>query len=237
MNQRTLLSIAAALTAFVLVFVGGLAAFFTQQPTLTPKAAPTVAIQQAAPSAASTPLSAANTPQPITPIAGTVYKVTAKQAGDTALSAVAGSKLSRDPELVNFQGPAGTTVAYEVQLDKGSVYVDATSGAILQNNAVKITQEQAQQIAVTYAKGGTVSSVTLDQQQGTYNVKFADGSVVNVSETTGQVVYAQMKSAPAQGGDKEGDDKEDGEREGGEREGGEREGGEREGGEREGDDD
>jgi len=226
MNQRTLLSIAAALTAFVLVFVGGLAAFFTQQPPSAPKAAPTVAIQQAATSAAntplsaaSTPLSAANTPQPITPIAGTVYKVTAKQAGDTALSAVAGSKLSRDPELVNFQGPSGTTVAYEVQLDKGSVYVDATSGAILQNNAVKITQEQAQQIAITYAKGGTVSSVTLDQQQGTYNVKFADGSVVNVSETTGQVVYAQMKSAPTQGRGKEGDDKEGGEREGGEKDG------------------
>lgn len=228
MNQRTLLSIAAALTAFVLVFVGGLAAFFTQQPTSAPKAAPTGAIQQAATSA----VNATNTPQPLTPIAGTVYKVTAKQAGDTALSAVAGSKLSRDPELVNFQGSSGTTAAYEVQLDKGTVYVDATSGTILQNNAVKITQEQAQQVAVTYAKGGTVSSVTLDQQQGTYNVKFADGSVVNVSETTGQVVYAQMKSAPTQGRDKE-----DNEREGGKREGGKREGGEREGGEREGDDD
>lgn len=55
------------------------------------------------------------------------YAVTPEQAAIIALNAVPGSMLSRTPEVVNYQG----SVAYEVQLDGGPVYVDAQSGQIL----------------------------------------------------------------------------------------------------------
>jgi hypothetical protein len=43
------------------------------------------------------------------------------------------STLQSDPVLVDFQG----TVAYEVALNRGLVYVDATTGRILYNGAAQ----------------------------------------------------------------------------------------------------
>lgn len=57
------------------------------------------------------------------------YPVSAQMAAAVALSFAPGSTLSKAPGLVSFQG----TPAYEVLLDQGVVYVDATSGQVLYN--------------------------------------------------------------------------------------------------------
>ncbi len=58
---------------------------------------------------------------------GTAYPVSAEQAGNIALSNAPGASLLQQPRLVNLQG----TAAYEVLLDRGQVFVDATSGQVL----------------------------------------------------------------------------------------------------------
>jgi uncharacterized membrane protein YkoI len=65
-------------------------------------------------------------PQPQAP-AAPAYPVSADDAGAIALAAEPGTQLTAKPELVDFQG----TVAYEVVLDAGKVYVDANTGQIL----------------------------------------------------------------------------------------------------------
>ena len=58
---------------------------------------------------------------------GTAYPISAEQAGSIALSNTPGASLLQQPQLVNLQG----TAAYEVLLDRGQVFVDATSGQVL----------------------------------------------------------------------------------------------------------
>jgi uncharacterized membrane protein YkoI len=163
MTQRTILLIAAGLTAFVLVLLGGLATYLTQ-----PAAPPVFAVaagepgpagpaalapereaayQQALREAqarleeanyrlaqAATPPAAgptaAPTAAPTAPPAPT-YAVSADQAVQTALGSAPGAVLVDSPELVRYQD----RVAYEVLLDRGPVYVDATSGQVLYNGA------------------------------------------------------------------------------------------------------
>lgn len=62
-------------------------------------------------------------------IVSPVYPVTAEQAAALALKAVPGASLRTAPRLVSFQD----TVAYEVGLDQGPVYIDATTGEVLYN--------------------------------------------------------------------------------------------------------
>jgi len=101
--------------------------------------------QQPAPIAQ--PRQAAIQPESIAPTAppaatappAPTYAISADAAAAIALSAVPGTILTRAPELVSFQG----IVAYEVLLDRGTVYVDANSGQILYNGA-----------AVAVASGG-----------------------------------------------------------------------------------
>jgi uncharacterized membrane protein YkoI len=155
MSQRHALMLAAALTAFVLVLIGGVAAGITQ-----PWAA-----NAAAPAASNTPdptvqallardaqyrqlIEQANqrlqqayaqpqqpaeqqpaAQQPAAPQPS--YPVSAEQAAGIAQQAAPGARLTRGAELVSFQG----TVAYEVLFDLGAVYVDATSGAVVYNGA------------------------------------------------------------------------------------------------------
>jgi uncharacterized membrane protein YkoI len=83
------------------------------------------------------PLQAAAQPAPTTPTP--TYAISADAAAAIALGAVPGTALARTPELVSFQG----MVAYEVLLDRGTVYLDANSGLILYNSA-----------AVAIASGG-----------------------------------------------------------------------------------
>jgi hypothetical protein len=57
------------------------------------------------------------------------YPVTPAMAGQLALNAVPGAVLLSTPELVLFEGK----VAYEVVLDRGKIYIDATTGLVLYN--------------------------------------------------------------------------------------------------------
>jgi hypothetical protein len=59
------------------------------------------------------------------------YAVSPDMALTIATNVAPGAKLTRQPELVNFQG----IVAYEVLFDRGAVYVDANSGQVLYNGA------------------------------------------------------------------------------------------------------
>jgi uncharacterized membrane protein YkoI len=63
------------------------------------------------------------------------YNVSPEQAASIALQAEKGAALLKPPELVSYQG----TVAYEVTLDRGTVYIDANSGQVLYDSAVVIT--------------------------------------------------------------------------------------------------
>jgi hypothetical protein len=137
MTQRLMFVISAGVAAFVVVtltalgvylFLGGAAngtAFASQGNT--PGAALSSTPQQSAPGGATSPGNQG------TGSSGgqTGYAITSDDAANIALSSVPGSSLMQQPRLVNFNG----TVAYEVQLNLGYVYVDAQSGQVIYNQA------------------------------------------------------------------------------------------------------
>ncbi len=57
----------------------------------------------------------------------TAANLTADQAASLALRLVPQARLLQQPQLVNFQGSA----AYEVMLDRGTLYLDAATGQVL----------------------------------------------------------------------------------------------------------
>jgi hypothetical protein len=59
------------------------------------------------------------------------YPISADLAVGLALNLAPGAKLTRWPELVDFQG----AVAWEVRLDRGTMYLDATNAVLLFNGA------------------------------------------------------------------------------------------------------
>jgi uncharacterized membrane protein YkoI len=254
MKQRTTILIATALTAFVLVLVGGLAARLSQTAAPAAASAPSEAAATAAPALdptvealvrereaayqkalaeANARLEAANAqitqmngalaqaaapapvavsaPAPVAapapapapaPAAAPTYAVSAEQAQAIALAAAAGATLTGAPDLVSYGG----VPAYEVRLDRGLVYVDAQSGAVLSNGAAAppastmISRDQAIQAAQAYRGGGDVTAAEIIQDQGgqVYQVTFSDGGMVYVDPASGQVVYAKL-SGPEQG--------------------------------------
>ncbi len=127
MKHRTAWILATALTAFVLVLIGGIVFSVTPQvaavnptPTDTATALPTdTATQVPSLTATATQPSATNTPQNLylTPI----------QASQIALNTVSGARLLAAPGLVNYKGQ----MAYEAILGRTTLYMDAFSGAIL----------------------------------------------------------------------------------------------------------
>jgi uncharacterized membrane protein YkoI len=66
------------------------------------------------------------------------YPVSADQASAIALGIVEGTSLLQQPRLVDFQGKA----AYEVQLSRGMVYVDASTGQVLYDGVTANTGRQ-----------------------------------------------------------------------------------------------
>lgn len=172
-------------------------------------AAPVPAAPVPAAPAPATPAPAA--PAPVTPAAPT-YAVSAQQAQETAHAHANGATLIRAPELVSLQG----TPAYEVVFDRGAIYIDAQTGAVLANTidapaaaeATPISPDQAVAAATAYLGGGTVVKVEREYEHGVdvYEVEFRDGSEVYVDSYTGQVVYAKIKNS---GGDDDDDDKKD----------------------------
>lgn len=158
MNQKSILVISAALTAFVLVAVGAVAgrAAAGRASSDSPQLASTVdisgldptvqaqidardaeykqTIQQAnqrlsdayqkiqtLEAAAATPTASVTDSYPVSP----------ELAVGLALNLVPGSRLVKWPDLVDFRG----TAAYEIILDQGAVYIDASTARLLYNGA------------------------------------------------------------------------------------------------------
>jgi len=239
MKQHTLLGIAAALTAFVLVVIGALVGQMSQTgapvaadtvivPTEAPVSAPVAldptvealirereaAYQQALAEAnrrlaeANRHLEAANrqiaqqTNQQQSAPAQPTYPISTEQAQTIALSLANGATLTKPAELVRYQG----TPAYEVIFDRGAVYVDAQSGAVIASTLTQpqpattqqgITADQAAQIAIAYRGGGQIKKVKFERERGidVYEVKFTDGAEVYVAASDGAVVYARLDKA------------------------------------------
>ncbi len=152
-------------------------------------------------------------PAPAAPPAP-VYAVSPEQAQAIAQANAQGATLIRAPELVSLQG----VPAYEVVFDRGAIYVDAQTGAILANTistgtqvANAINEDQAIAAAVAYMGGGTVAKVKREYEHGVdvYEVKFADGSEVYVDAYSGQVVYAKVKNTVNENDDGKKDDDHD----------------------------
>lgn len=133
MNRRSMLMIAAVVTALVLVLIAVVAPGLTgtagsPAPTTAavpdqPASAPTTAAQPAgAPTTAAAPAQTTTNAQ----TTGS-YPVSADQAGTLAISGAPGATLSGTPTLVSYQG----IVAYEVPLSTGMAYVDATTGQVI----------------------------------------------------------------------------------------------------------
>ncbi len=148
MSQKTLVLIAGALTAFVLVIVGGVSAKVASASAASPATDASVSsaawsqreaeyqnlIQQANQQLqdAYARLSAMGPQATATSIPnGPKVVFTPAEAAGVALDAVPGSKLKRTPELVEYEG----TLAYEVHTTAGLFYIDADTGAILYNGA------------------------------------------------------------------------------------------------------
>jgi uncharacterized membrane protein YkoI len=152
MNQRLALLIATGLSTFLLVTGGALAGRLTQAPPApTSTAVPTedaLALLQERDAAYQQLLAQANaqleavyaqqTAEP-TAVPTPEYPVSADQASMIAMGKVPGATLVTAPELVNFQG----TVAYEVVLNRGKVYVNATTGTVLYNGAAAASVAQS----------------------------------------------------------------------------------------------
>ncbi len=118
MIHRTILLVTAGLASFILI-IAAVAASRVHS-TGSPPAPTTSATAAASPPApASDP--AGSPALPVSPTA----------ASAIARASAPGARVLRTPELVNAQG----RMAYEVLLDQGTVYVDATSGEILASTA------------------------------------------------------------------------------------------------------
>ena len=163
MNQKTTLILAVSLTAFLLVIGGAIAGRAALAPIS--QASPTAAEAQNASgdvqnvllqrdAAYRALLDEANqrlaalydaqatatpgVPEPATAPVQASAAISQSQAALIALVANPNARLLSRPELVDFQG----TTAYEVKLNQGTVYVDASTGAILYNGALQTVLAQ-----------------------------------------------------------------------------------------------
>jgi len=211
-NKSLLISI--FVTVFLVVIAGGVATSVLANNNSTGKtkvdAASAVATYQAREAEYQSLLAKANSElehanQQITELANTIsanldgnnYPVAADTAMAVAFEAAGDYPLS-EPELVNYNG----TAAYEVRFEKGNVYVDATTGAILFNGiqnpaAQTIDANQAARLAVAYIGSGDIQAASVVTYNGSsvYQITFANGQVVYVS-LTGKIVAVKMP-APA----------------------------------------
>jgi hypothetical protein len=131
MTQRLALATAAGLLAFVGVLLGAVGVYVVVQgPAVTTALAAPVQQDTANPTPGAPRDQGRGTNPPPT------YPVSADDAAQIALTNVPGAALAGEPRLVNVNG----TIAYEVVLDRGYVYVDANSGQVLYNSAGGQTQ-------------------------------------------------------------------------------------------------
>lgn len=143
MNQKLVLTLAAAITAFTLVLGGGIAGRLAH-PVATASAATVSDVQslsaqreaayKAQIEAANQALAEAYAKQndasvvlAAQPTTNPAVVLTPQGAMSAAVIAVPGAQILSMPELVNYHG----IVAYEVRLNPGVVYIDASNGAVL----------------------------------------------------------------------------------------------------------
>jgi uncharacterized membrane protein YkoI len=149
MNQKYTLTLAAAITAFILVVGGGIANGLAHPAVATYSVPPVGDIQalyvqreaayQAQIDKANKALAEAYAQQGTGSTANlsksasmSDVALTPQDAMSTAIIAAPGATVLSMPELVNYQG----VVAYEVKLNLGVVYIDASNGTMLYNGAV-----------------------------------------------------------------------------------------------------
>lgn len=121
MNQRLAFLLAGTLTAFMVVLMGGVAMTVLVRAFVP---APTSVQTEFLPTNPA-PAVAATSQESIAPLVAA--RLTPEQATRIAQTTLPRTHLSRTPELVNYNG----TVAYEVVLDRGTIYVDANLGTVL----------------------------------------------------------------------------------------------------------
>jgi len=164
MKHKVALIVAASLTAFLLVFGGAIAGRLTQAKAISSAPAPTAdeiqslyaqreAQYQARLDEANQALNdayaqldavksanvSASVVDPSQGTANSTVNLSPQDAMLIAFLANPQSRIVRMPDLVNFQG----TVAYEVTLDQGVVYIDANDGTVLYNGAAQTTSVQS----------------------------------------------------------------------------------------------
>jgi hypothetical protein len=147
MAQRIALFFSVGITAFVLIIVGAAIGMAGQaqaatSPTLDPQLLAQLQTREAAYQALIAEANAqtqALEPSPLPSVTPTsqptavVYPISPELAAYLALSVAPNTYLVKPPEIVIYGG----VVAYEVTLNTGRVYVDANSGVILWNGAVR----------------------------------------------------------------------------------------------------
>jgi uncharacterized membrane protein YkoI len=131
MTQKFAYIVAAGMAAFMIVLLGALGAYIVLHGQ-DGKAASAEAASVTAPVESTAPNGAGSgdlgtSSDSGQSSGGTTYPISAEQAGNIALSNAPGASLLQEPQLVKLQG----TAAYEVLLDRGQVFVDATSGQVL----------------------------------------------------------------------------------------------------------
>ena len=132
MGQKFAYMVAAGVAAFMIVMLGALGAYVVLhgqdvQAASSGTAVGSVVAPQSAPNSEQQEEDDRAESDDNESNAGATYAVSAEQAGSIALGTVGGATLLQEPRLVSFQG----TVAYEVELDQGTVLVDASSGQVL----------------------------------------------------------------------------------------------------------
>jgi hypothetical protein len=151
MSQKLMIALAVCLTAFVLVMAGGVFARVSGASAAPdPVAALSPAVQdlwnqretayRALVDQANQRLEAVGQTQTADSAQATAGQavsagVSPSEAALLALTAAPGAGITRQPELVLFQG----ITAYEVQTTQGPVYIDAATGQVVYNSAAQIT--------------------------------------------------------------------------------------------------
>jgi uncharacterized membrane protein YkoI len=150
MNQKLALTLTAAITAFVLVVGGGVAGRLAHPAAAsasTPVAADIQTLYAQREAAYQAQIDAANmaladayaaqnnasVATTLQPTATPSVALTPEEAMSAAIITVPGATILSIPELVNYQG----IVAYEVKLNLGVMYIDASNGAVLYNGTVQ----------------------------------------------------------------------------------------------------
>lgn len=122
MSKRGALILSVILTAFILVLVGGVVARVVPANAPVSEGAPPPANLEDRPASVGAREQPRSAPSP-------APALTPEQAVAIASSFVPGASHAGTPELVSLEG----TLAYEVRLDRGPVYLDANSGRLLQD--------------------------------------------------------------------------------------------------------